>query len=197
MKTGINRTRITRTAGALLIFFVLFMSGAVTPFAVDLSNTANPELIGQLTKTLNITPAQASGGAGALFGLAKGRLSAADFSKVAANVPGMESLIKSAPASKSSAVKGLSGLESGEGARKPGSAKSYPTRNSPPPTPHWRVLWLNFASNGVNTGSLTRNSHCAGGSRIHWSEKVRSVDAGTDDAGPKKRNDIDFCDIYP
>jgi hypothetical protein len=110
MKTGINRTRITRAAGALFVFFIVFMGG-VTTSAVDLGNTASPELVGQLTKTLNVTPAQASGGAGALFGLAKSRLSAADFSKVAANVPGIDSLMKSAPASKNPAVSGLSGLE--------------------------------------------------------------------------------------
>lgn len=59
--------------------------------------SASPELIGQLTKQLSISPTQAAGGAGTLFGLAKSRLSSADFSKVAAAVPGMGSLLKAAP----------------------------------------------------------------------------------------------------
>jgi hypothetical protein len=60
---------------------------------------------------LSVTPAQASGGAGALFGLAKSRLNPADFSKLAASVPGIENLIKSAPAvPKNSATSGLSSL---------------------------------------------------------------------------------------
>jgi Protein of unknown function VcgC/VcgE (DUF2780) len=55
--------------------------------------------IGQLTKELSITPAQATGGAGTLFTLAKSRLSPADFSKVAAAVPGMNNFLKAAPSS--------------------------------------------------------------------------------------------------
>jgi Protein of unknown function VcgC/VcgE (DUF2780)/Protein of unknown function (DUF3011) len=70
---------------------------------------ASPDLIGRLTNELSITPAQASGGAGALFGLAKTRLSAADFSKVAAVVPGMDGLLKAAPAG--SGFAGLSSLQ--------------------------------------------------------------------------------------
>jgi hypothetical protein len=49
------------------------------------------------------------GGAGALFGFAKSRLSAGDFSKVAAAVSGMSGLLKAAP-STSSSTAGLSGL---------------------------------------------------------------------------------------
>jgi hypothetical protein len=113
MKTEINETRTKRTAVRLFVFVVFFAGAALNySWAIDLSKTANPELIGQLTKTLSITPEQASGGAGALFGLAKSRLSPGDFSQVAASVPGIDSLIKSAPAaSKTSPTSGLSGLE--------------------------------------------------------------------------------------
>jgi len=112
MKTGIKLTRIARCATSLFAFLLLFVGQAFTQSSPpDAAKTASPELIGQLTKALSITPAQASGGAGALFGLAKSRLNAEDFSKVAANVPGIDSLIKSAPAaSKNSAVSSLSGL---------------------------------------------------------------------------------------
>ena len=50
-----------------------------------------------LTKDLNVTPKQATGGAGALFGLAKSRLKPDQFSQVAAAVPGMDGLLKAAP----------------------------------------------------------------------------------------------------
>ena len=107
MKAAIRPKPFPRTAFVLFVLFAFFVGKA---FAQDLSKTASPELIGQLTKTLSVTPAQASGGAGALFGLAKSRLGAADFSKVAASVPGIEGLIKSAPAASKSPAAGLSAL---------------------------------------------------------------------------------------
>ena len=59
---------------------------------------ANPDLIGALTKEIGATPAQASGAAGALFGLAKTRLKPEEFAKVAGAVPGMDTLLAAAPA---------------------------------------------------------------------------------------------------
>ena len=93
-----NRVRVI---ACLSIVFVLSQVG----FAQK-ATSASPELVSQLTQGLSITPAQATGGAGALFGLAKSRLSPADFSKVAAAVPGMGNFLKAAPANTS----GLSGL---------------------------------------------------------------------------------------
>ena len=69
---------------------------------------ASPELVNALAKELNATPEQAAGAAGALFGLAKSRLKADEFSQVASAVPGMTSLLSAAPAA-SSAI-GTSGL---------------------------------------------------------------------------------------
>lgn len=77
-----------------------------TPAAAQMK-IPSPDLIGVLTKQLSITPEQAVGGAGALFNLAKGKLTPDDFSKVAAAVPGMDGLLKAAPK-----PKGLSGLDS-------------------------------------------------------------------------------------
>ncbi|MFL6285691.1 MAG: DUF2780 domain-containing protein [Pyrinomonadaceae bacterium] len=57
----------------------------------------SPELVGNLTKELSITPEQAIGGAGALFGAAKSKLKPEDFLKVANVVPGMDGLLKAAP----------------------------------------------------------------------------------------------------
>jgi hypothetical protein len=68
--------------------------------------TASPELVGELVKELAITPSQAQAGAGTLFGLAKSRLSPADFTKVAGAVPGMDGLLAAAPA-----ATGKSGLD--------------------------------------------------------------------------------------
>ncbi|HKF47640.1 MAG TPA: DUF2780 domain-containing protein [Terracidiphilus sp.] len=76
----------------------------------------SPELVGDLTKGLSVTPHQATGGAGALFSLAKSRLSAADFGKIAAVVPGMSGFLKAAPS-----VSGGSGL-AGMASMLPGSA---------------------------------------------------------------------------
>ena len=56
------------------------------------------ELVGLLTKQLDVTEQQAEGGAGSLFQMAKDNLSSDDFSKIAAAVPGMESMLGAAPA---------------------------------------------------------------------------------------------------
>lgn len=74
--------------------------GGQTPStdAADASKTANPELVGLITKEVGVTPAQAEGGAGALLGLAKSRLSAEEFGKVSSAIPGTEALLAAAPA---------------------------------------------------------------------------------------------------
>lgn len=111
MTTRLNLMRITSAAAGLFVFFVLFGNKALAQDSGSkLAKAASPELVGQLTKALSITPVQASGGAGALFGLAKSRLGAADFGKVAESVPGIDGLMKSAPAS--SATKNVPGLAS-------------------------------------------------------------------------------------
>lgn len=59
---------------------------------------ASPELVGSLSKEIGASPEQAAGAAGALFGVAQSRLKAEEFSQVAKAVPGMDSLLKAAPA---------------------------------------------------------------------------------------------------
>jgi hypothetical protein len=59
---------------------------------------AGAGVVDQLVTELGITPQQAEGAAGTLFGVAKGKLKAEDFSKVAAAVPDMDALLKAAPA---------------------------------------------------------------------------------------------------
>ena len=70
----------------------------------------SPELVGMLTKELKVTPEQATGGAGSLFGLAKNRLKPEEFSQVSDAVPGMDGFLKAAP--KSSAGSPLGSLGS-------------------------------------------------------------------------------------
>jgi hypothetical protein len=71
--------------------------------------SANPELIGALTKEMGATVPQASGAAGALLGLAKTRLSPGDFTKVSGAIPGIDTLMAAAPAVAGTAGSGAAG----------------------------------------------------------------------------------------
>jgi Protein of unknown function VcgC/VcgE (DUF2780) len=75
--------------------------------AASAAANASPELIGSLSNELGSTPEQAAGAAAALFGVAKSRLKPEEFSQIAAAVPGMDSLLKAAPAT--TAPQGLGG----------------------------------------------------------------------------------------
>ena len=99
MRSKTHRLLITCAATWLCSLFLL--AGALVhgqSSVAKSANTSSSELVGQLTKGLSITRPQARGGAGALFALAKSRLSAEEFSKVSAAVPGMNGLLKAAPA---------------------------------------------------------------------------------------------------
>src|SRR5262245_5439327 len=84
-----------RLALLLVLPTALVRAQAAAPATVE--ETASPELVGQLVKEVGVTPAQAQSGAGALFGVAKTKLPAADFAKVAGAVPNMDGLLKAAP----------------------------------------------------------------------------------------------------
>ena len=112
--------RISLPCGLLLVFTACF--GIVhAQTSAKLAAKPSPELVDQLTKQLSITPAQATGGAGALFGIAKSRLSVADFSKIAAAVPGMNGFLKAAPPTTSPTAAHFPGVSSLSGAL-PGGA---------------------------------------------------------------------------
>lgn len=71
------------------------------PFSTDSARAAanaSPELVSALSKEIGGTPEQAAGAAGALFGVAQTKLAPNQFSQVAAAVPGMDLLLKAAPA---------------------------------------------------------------------------------------------------
>jgi hypothetical protein len=100
---------------AALAVCTLFAQTALAQKTPSKAMSASPELVDRLTKQLSITPAQATGGAGTLFSLAKHKLSPADFSKVAAVVPGMGSFLKAAPAAdKTSELSSLTSSLGGE-----------------------------------------------------------------------------------
>ena len=80
--------------------------------ATTAAKSPSPELVGLLTNQLSVTPAQATGGAGTIFGLAKSHLSSTDFSKIAAVVPGMGGFLKAAPAASSLSGGGIPGISS-------------------------------------------------------------------------------------
>jgi len=88
MKANLNGIRIFCLVFCLFGFFGLAAGQGESP---------SPELVGMLTKELNVTQDQATGGAGALFGLAKSRLKPEEFSQVSDAVPGMDGFLKAAP----------------------------------------------------------------------------------------------------
>ena len=96
----------------LVVVFAILAGSMQAQTATTASKNPSPELVSQLTKKLSISPAQATGGAGALFGLAKNRLSGADFGKIAAVVPGMNGFLKAASSATSPAAGGLTGISS-------------------------------------------------------------------------------------
>lgn len=59
------------------------------------------ELVGLLTDNLGVTEEQAAGGSGAIFSQARQQMSPADFSQLAAAIPGLDGLLAAAPSAKS------------------------------------------------------------------------------------------------
>jgi Protein of unknown function VcgC/VcgE (DUF2780) len=93
---SISRLTIAAAIATLSLAGVVRAQDKPAPQA-GADKTANPELVGDLAKEIGATPEQAAGAAGTLFGLAKSRLSADDWTKVAGAVPGMNGLLKAAP----------------------------------------------------------------------------------------------------
>jgi hypothetical protein len=94
--------------------FALGVSGIVAhagerQSVADAAAKANPELVSALSKELGATQEQAAGAAGALFGVAKSKLKADEFSQLSKAIPGMDSLLKAAPAMAAGGV-GVPGL---------------------------------------------------------------------------------------
>lgn len=85
-------------AALLFSLIALGVHGYGQSSIVQSATNSGSGLVSQLSKGLSVSPTQARGGAGALFALAKTRLTADEFGKVSSAVPGMSSLLKAAPA---------------------------------------------------------------------------------------------------
>lgn len=92
--------------GYLSIFFASVLGLGSTAFALDMN------LVGLLTKSLNVTNQQAEGGAGAIFNAASQNMSIDDFAKVTDALPEVQSLMNSAPSldTGSGTIGGLSSM---------------------------------------------------------------------------------------
>jgi hypothetical protein len=123
---------------------------------------ASPELVAALSKEIGATPAQAAGAAGALFGVAKSRLKADEFSKIATAVPGMDSLLKAAPAAAaatgtSGSLSQLAGSAAGSAAGLASAASAFSKLGLSPDMVAKAVPVLTSfvsKSGGANVGSL-------------------------------------------
>ena len=95
---------------ALLIVVAFSATSYAQAGAAAAAAKASPALVGELSKQMGATPEQSAGAAGALFGVAKSRLKADEFSQIAGAVPGMDSLLKAAPATSAVGLGGATGL---------------------------------------------------------------------------------------
>jgi hypothetical protein len=81
------------------------------------ASAEDASLVQTLAQQLNVTPEQAAGGAGAIFGYAKGALPTNEYAKVESAVPEAAELVKKAPpADTASAVGGVVGKAGGTAA---------------------------------------------------------------------------------
>jgi hypothetical protein len=95
---------------AVLFVFVIATNSFAQTGAAAAAVKASPALVGELSKQMGATPEQSAGAAGALFGVAKSRLKADEFSQIAGAVPGMDSLLKAAPAAGGGGLGAVAGL---------------------------------------------------------------------------------------
>ncbi|HET9369303.1 MAG TPA: DUF2780 domain-containing protein [Vicinamibacterales bacterium] len=119
-------------ARVLSVVVAIVMSSAALPIAarIDQGATqaasaavkASPDLVKSLAKEIGGTPEQAAGAAGALFGVAKTRLKPDDFTQVSKAVPGMDALLKAAPALGAGGVAGAAGAAGAVGGSASGLA---------------------------------------------------------------------------
>lgn len=159
----LTKMRITRVVVCFFIYF--WVAGAEhaqaqmpSPLAPAASaQNPSPELIGNLTKELSITPAQAIGGSGALFGLAKSRLKPEEFAQVSDAVPGMDGLLNAAPKPAAGGLGGLGGMMPGKAGGLASVAGSFKTLGlSPGMASKFVPIMTKFveAKGGAGVGSL-------------------------------------------
>ena len=104
--------RMLRYAAVMMTIASPAIAQDASALAEQVKQSANPELIGALSKEMGgATVAQSSGAAGALLGLAKTRLKPEEFTKVSGAIPGIDTLLAAAPA-----VAGTTGTSGAAGA---------------------------------------------------------------------------------
>ena len=104
-----------RTLFVVLLGLVC-LAFAATTFSVYAEQPAASKTSGiadDLSSKLSLKPEQAIGAAGSIFALAKSKLSAADFGKIAAGIPEMDSLLKAVPAAGGDALSAVMASQSG------------------------------------------------------------------------------------
>ena len=84
---------------SVIFLMGIFISGNTVAMAADLG------LVQLLSNNLGVTKKQATGGAGSIFNLAKQKMSADDFTKVAKAVPGIDKMMAAAPKAKAATGK--------------------------------------------------------------------------------------------
>ena len=99
--------KLTSLSVVLVVALSQIVTLAQTPAA---ATSANSELVGALAKELGSTPQQAEGAAGALFSHAKSKMKPDDWAKVAGAVPGMDGLLKAAPAMAGGGLASVAGM---------------------------------------------------------------------------------------
>jgi hypothetical protein len=105
LRKSAARQEVTMTRHHRLAIACVVLLPSITPSGAAAQTTAaataaaqaSPQLVSALSKELGATPEQAAGAAGSLFGIAKSRLKADEFSQVSKAVPGMDALLKAAP----------------------------------------------------------------------------------------------------
>ena len=95
------------------LFKLILLAGIVWHIGMPPSASADmSQLISMLMGNLNVSQEQATGGAGAVFGAAKEKMSPQDFSTVSDALPGIGDLITAAPGITGSGGSGKSGVSS-------------------------------------------------------------------------------------
>jgi hypothetical protein len=89
-------------------FFFLFVCFTFATMVLNAEETKKSGLEDVLVKNLSLKPEQATGAAGSVFSLAKSKMSAADFTKLAGGFPEMDSLLKAVPKTESSGMGSVS-----------------------------------------------------------------------------------------
>ncbi|RMS45085.1 hypothetical protein ALP71_01530 [Pseudomonas coronafaciens pv. garcae] len=121
MKTARGMALVTLMAIAASPAFAFNLNDAANAVANATNGnqkaTAAPEaagLLNMLGSQLNVTPEQAVGGTGALLGLAKNKLTGADYSQLSKSVPGLEQLSGTSALESLGGANGLGSLLGGK-----------------------------------------------------------------------------------